>query len=100
MSREGMSAGWPRALSGRFPGVSLEFEMNKRFRYIRPAVLGSSLVALSGAALADVPAAVTDALTEAATDVGTMAAALVAIAVVGVGFLLGIKFVKKAVRAA
>jgi hypothetical protein len=62
------------------------------------AVVGASLLGMVGAANAAVDASVTTALTTAATDAGTIYVALVAVAVVGVGFLLAIKLVKKIPR--
>lgn len=43
---------------------------------------------------------VTAGMTEVATKVATYGAGLVGIALVGIGFFVGIKFLKKAVRAA
>ena len=59
------------------------------------AVLAASITP----AFAAVDTSISGALTTAATDAGTIYVALVGVAVVGVGFLMGIKLVKKIPRA-
>lgn len=51
-----------------------------------------------GSAMADVPTAVTEAFTEGAADVATLGGALVLVALAGIGFMLGIKYLKKVPR--
>jgi len=56
-------------------------------------------MALSGAAMAQTGDPFTQAVTDASGKVGTYGAALVGVAAVGVGFAIGIKYVKKIARA-
>lgn len=62
------------------------------------AVVGASLLLAAAAARADDP--FTAAVTEVSGKVGTYGAALVGVAAIGVGFSVGIKYVKKIARAA
>lgn len=70
-----------------------------RIRITRSRVLAFlGTLAASGAALADDP--FTAAVTDVSTKVATYGAALVSVAAGGVAFGVGIKYVKKIVRAA
>jgi hypothetical protein len=60
------------------------------------ALFAASAAGFVGSAHAALPADVTDALTEAATNAGLLWAGLLAIALVGVGFKLGVIGAKKA----
>lgn len=68
--------------------------MNKRFLSGFGAVVALSLGAISNAH-AQAATAFTAAITQATTDVGTYGAALVGVAAVGVGFMIGVKYIKK-----
>ena len=59
-------------------------------------LIGATLLSATALARAD---AFTDAVTEVSTSIGTYGAALVGVAAVGVGFSVGIKYVKKIARA-
>lgn len=72
--------------------------MINRQKFARLVALSSATIGAT--AMAAVPAGVTTAMTEVATDVGLLGLALVGIAVVGIGFAVGIKYLKKAPRAA
>lgn len=69
--------------------------MTKLFKRISA---GAGLMVASAAAMADTTA-FTSAVTSATSDIGTYGAALVGVAAVGVGFSIGIKYVKKIHRA-
>jgi small basic protein len=67
---------------------------------MRKHALTLAVLALPIAAHAALPAAVTTAFTDAASDSGLVWSAMIAVAVVGVGFKLGIIGLKKAPSAA
>jgi uncharacterized protein (UPF0264 family) len=66
--------------------------------FSRRGLVGAGVLLASAAARADDP--FTAAVTDVSTKVGTYGAALVGVAAVGVGFAVGIKYVKKISRAA
>jgi hypothetical protein len=68
--------------------------MNKRFLG-GVAVLASGLLGVVSSAHAAADAAFTAAITSVTTDVGTYGAALIGVAAVGVGFMVGMKYIKK-----
>lgn len=72
--------------------------MLKQLNRARHAAVGAALY-LPFAVFAQTDP-VTTAVTDATTKVTTYATALVGIAAVGVGFMIGIKYIKKIVRAA
>lgn len=65
------------------------------FKKLGLVAVPGALALVGGAAHADVPAEFTTAITEAAADVATMAGGLVTVAVVGVAFMIAIKFIKR-----
>jgi len=69
-----------------------------RFNRVKQAAVSAVLLAPFAAFAQTDP--VTAAVTDATTKVTTYATALVGIAAVGVGFMIGIKYIKKIVRAA
>lgn len=60
----------------------------------------AGLGTLAAAAHAEVPAAIATAMAGVATDVGVLGTALVVVAVAGIAFMVGIKYLKKAPKAA
>lgn len=76
-------------------GVSMKIDIKNLKN--RVAVVTMGLLASATALAAD---PVADAATDATTKVGTYGALLVGVAAVGVGFSIGIKYVKKIARAA
>jgi NhaP-type Na+/H+ and K+/H+ antiporter len=70
----------------------LEFQMNKNT--FRLAAVPAILLASVGSAMADT-VAFTGAVTSVTADIATYGGALVGVAAVGVGFMVGMKYVKK-----
>lgn len=68
--------------------------MNKRFLSGLSAIGALSLGAITNAHAQAAPA-FTEAITKTSTDVATYGAALVGVAAVGVGFMIGVKYIKK-----
>lgn len=83
--------------AGRFLAVgSIQMVSNIRNRII---ATGTSLAALAATAPAFADDPFTAAMTSATTSVGTYAAALVTLSAVAVVFMIGMKYVKKIVKA-
>lgn len=68
-----------------------------RFNLVSRAAVAASAFAASVSAFADTASqtAVTTAMTTASADVAVYGAALIGLSVVGVGFMVGMKYVKK-----
>lgn len=75
------------------PGCGQRTRGNLMFKRF---AIGASGAVLAAPAFAALPSDVTDALTAAATDAGLLWVALIGVAVVGVGYKLGIIGLKKA----
>ena len=71
-------------------------------RTLTKLYVSAGLLAVSGVAMADAATdtAVTGAMTSAGTSVGLYGAAMVGLALLGIGFTLGIKYIKKIPRVA
>lgn len=67
------------------------------FKKIAPSIAALSVLAVAsiGQAHAAAAEAFTTAVTSVTADVGTYGAALVGVAAVGVGFMVGMKYIKK-----
>ena len=62
---------------------------------MKKVLVGSALLAAAGASMAQVSAAFTNSVTAVTADIATYGAALIGVAAVGIGFAIGIKYVKK-----
>lgn len=65
--------------------------MFKKFALVAPVLLLASM----GSAHAAASVAFTGAVTEVTADIATYGAALIGVAAVGVGFMVGMKYIKK-----